>query len=896
MLSPTVKPGAELRSGKMIGWPDITAPARGVKSELTTGKVNKWDVTEPSTSRCSQQTTELTEAGEVSQKMSLILGRYALASQSSPSSVASTLGLPERPRRPLTAFILFSNEYRRKVMQRDPSLKVPEISKELSKIWKTLDSSMKAPFEAKADQEKRRYEAELFFFYEKIGVENKEKLKEVEKNLRKKKAEAKKAKMRKDSSVQEGKPKMPTKRFVRFIHASGRKVSLETIKICAQEWRSASETTKQPFVRAYEEEMEKYRADLTTWETRMLMEGKSDLQASFGLFSSSSGSGASSVTSKSSAPSVAATLGLPERPKRPLTAYILFANEYRNKVLQRNPTLKTTEVAKQLGSMWKTLESSSKATFEAKAAQEKRRYDNELSAFIQRIGPANKQKLEAAERKLREIKLKSKKEKARREQMEKEGKPKLPKGPFFRFIEASGRKPGVETVKVCAQEWRSLSESAKQPFVQAYEADKKKYLSDLANWETKMLKEGKADLVRVSSRPKPAPKPRTRKVVKKTVKKVAKKKAAKKVAKKKAAKKIVAKKVVKKAPAKKAVAKKVPSKKCDTRSTPVLFFYFPTIFYLSSKWKERPRTMAILKALILSRGALFPRTRFQEGLFISLSKQASFGFFSSSSGSGASSVSSKSSAPSVAATLGLPERPKRPLAAYILFSNEYRNKVLQRNPTLKMTEITKKLANMWKTLDSSSKATFEAKAAQEKRRYDNELSAFMQRIGPANKQKLEAAERKLREIKLKSKKEKARREQMEKEGKPKLPKGPFFRFIEASGRKPGVETVKVCAQEWRSLSESAKHQFMRAYEADKKKYLSDLANWEAKMLKEGKADLVRVSSRPKPAPKPRARKVVKKAVKKVAKKKAVKKVAKKKSEKDCSKKSGEKGASEESRC
>ncbi|CAG0911827.1 unnamed protein product, partial [Cyprideis torosa] len=131
----------------------------------------------------------------------------------------------------------------------------------------------------------------------------------------------------------------------------------------------------------------------------------------------------------------------------------------------------------------------------------------------------------------------------------------------------------------------------------------------------------------------------------------------------------------------------------------------------------------------------------------------------------------------------------------------------------------KQLGSMWKTLDSSSKATFEARAALEKRRYESELSTFIQRIGPANKQKLEAAERKLREIKLKSKKEKARREQMEKEGKPKLPRAPFFRFIEASGRKPGVETVKVCAQEWRSLSESAKHQFMQAYEADKKKYL-----------------------------------------------------------------------------
>ncbi|CAG0886638.1 unnamed protein product, partial [Cyprideis torosa] len=773
-------------------------------------------------------------------------------------------GKPKRPKLPFFRFIEASG--------RKPGV---ETAKVCGQEWRSLSESAKHQFMQAYEADKKKYLSDLANWEAKMLKEEKADLvrvssrpkpapkprtrkvvKKAVKKVAKKKAVKKVAKKKAVKKVAKKKSskKVVAKKVVK--KAPAKKAVAK--KVPAKTWKEPSRTM------AILKSLILSRSALfprTRFQEGLFI--SLSKQASFGLFSSSSGSGASSVTSKSSAQSVAATLGLPERPKRPLTAFILFSNECRNKVLQRNPTLKTTEVAKQLGSMWKTLESSSKATFEAKAAQEKSRYDNELSAFIQRIGPANKQKLETAERKLREIKLKSKKEKARLEQMEKEGKPKRPKLPFFRFIEASGRKPGVETFKFCGQEWRSLSESAKQPFVEAYEVDKKKYSTDLASWEAKMLKEGKADLVRVSSRPKPAPKPRTRKVVKKAVKKVAKKKAVKKVAKKKAvkkvakkkaAKKVVAKKVVKKAPAKKAVASKVPAK----------------------KWKERPHTMAILKALILSRGALFPRTRFQEGLFISLSKQASFGLFSSSSGSGASSVTSKSSPPSVAATLGLPERPKRPLTAFILFSNEYRNKVLQRNPTLKTTEVAKQLGSMWKTLESSSKATFEAKAALEKRRYESELSTFLRKIGPANKEKLEAAEKKLRESKLKAKKEKTRREQMEKEGKPKLPKGPFFRFAEASGRKPGVETAKVCGQEWRSLSESAKHQFMQAYEADKKKYLSDLANWEAKMLKEGKTDLVRVSSRPKPLPKPRTRKVVKKTVKKVAKKKAAKKVAKKK--------------------
>ncbi|CAG0898268.1 unnamed protein product [Cyprideis torosa] len=76
-----------------------------------------------------------------------------------------------------------------------------------------------------------------------------------------------------------------------------------------------------------------------------------------------------------------------------------------------------------------------------------------------------------------------------------------------------------------------------------------------------------------------------------------------------------------------------------------------------------------------------------------------------------------------------------------------------------------------------------------------------------------------------------------------------------------------------SSKKEKKSQPITAFEEDVKKYRADLANWEAKMLKEGKADLVRASSRPKPPRKLRDRKVVKKAVKKkIVKKTTTKKV------------------------
>lgn len=43
----------------------------------------------------------------------------------------------------------------------------------------------------------------------------------------------------------------------------------------------------------------------------------------------------------------------PNAPKRPLSAYFLFANDMRPKIKADNPDFKITEVAAALGELWK---------------------------------------------------------------------------------------------------------------------------------------------------------------------------------------------------------------------------------------------------------------------------------------------------------------------------------------------------------------------------------------------------------------------------------------------------------------------------------------------------------------------------------------------------------------
>ncbi|GAB7350501.1 hypothetical protein MBLNU459_g1095t1 [Dothideomycetes sp. NU459] len=71
----------------------------------------------------------------------------------------------------------------------------------------------------------------------------------------------------------------------------------------------------------------------------------------------------------------------PNAPKRGLSAYMFFANEQREKVREDNPGIKFGEVGKLLGEKWKALNDKQKTPYEAKAAADKKRYEEEKAAY-----------------------------------------------------------------------------------------------------------------------------------------------------------------------------------------------------------------------------------------------------------------------------------------------------------------------------------------------------------------------------------------------------------------------------------------------------------------------------------------------------------------------------------
>ncbi|KAL9112194.1 MAG: hypothetical protein Q9227_003571 [Pyrenula ochraceoflavens] len=71
----------------------------------------------------------------------------------------------------------------------------------------------------------------------------------------------------------------------------------------------------------------------------------------------------------------------PNMPKRGLSAYMFFANEQREKVRDENPGISFGQVGKVLGDRWKNLSDKQKAPYEAKAAADKKRYEDEKAKY-----------------------------------------------------------------------------------------------------------------------------------------------------------------------------------------------------------------------------------------------------------------------------------------------------------------------------------------------------------------------------------------------------------------------------------------------------------------------------------------------------------------------------------
>lgn len=240
-----------------------------------------------------------------------------------------------------------------------------------------------------------------------------------------------------------------------------------------------------------------------------------------------------------------------------------------------------------------------------------------------------------------------------------------------------------------------------------------------------------------------------------------------------------------------------------------------------------------------------------------------------------------------------PSMPKKPLGTYFRFLGEIRPIVTKQNPGVKITELSKIMAQKYKELPVARKEALNEAYQIEKKEYLQKFEKF--KITPEGKEILEKMKQDGKEKRLQRTKGQLGKLKSEL-GKPTRYPMAYNLFVkEVTSGIPGRVTsnIKMAADKWKNLSEIQKSPFVKKSTELKAIYEKDLAAWEAKQAAEGGMAQIEALQKkvlsathnvkgivPTPKKKPKkvvATKVAKTKVKKAApKKKDVKKAVAKK--------------------
>jgi high mobility group protein B1 len=125
----------------------------------------------------------------------------------------------------------------------------------------------------------------------------------------------------------------------------------EISKKCADKWKTMTEDEKRRFYELASKDADRYQAEVAAYggedNSKKKKRSKRD----------------------------------PNAPKRALSAFFFFSNERRQSVQQAHPEWKVSQVAQELGKVWKDMTPEEKNVYEVKATDDKVRYAEEMKNY-----------------------------------------------------------------------------------------------------------------------------------------------------------------------------------------------------------------------------------------------------------------------------------------------------------------------------------------------------------------------------------------------------------------------------------------------------------------------------------------------------------------------------------
>jgi len=271
------------------------------------------------------------------------------------------------PKKNSSAYIFFCNDKRSEVKVDHPELKNNEILKELGLLWKKFKDEKPnevKKYEKKAADDKERYQEEIKNYVPSDDVEEEKK----DKKPRKKKAagEPKKGKSAylffcadERIKLKEDQPKMEAKDVLAELGARWKLFKEKNPEGVKKYEKIASEDKER-----YENEMKNY---LPAEENEVADDKKK--------------------TKKKKATG---------EPKKGKSAYIFFCAEERPLLKEENPEMPAKEVLVELGARWKALADKDKKKYNDLAAEDKKRYEEDMKNYVRVEGDVEEPKKKKA--------------------------------------------------------------------------------------------------------------------------------------------------------------------------------------------------------------------------------------------------------------------------------------------------------------------------------------------------------------------------------------------------------------------------------------------------------------------------------------------------------------------
>lgn len=179
----------------------------------------------------------------------------------------------------------------------------------------------------------------------------------------------------------------------------------------------------------------------------------------------------------------------------------------------------------------------------------------------------------------------------------------------------------------------------------------------------------------------------------------------------------------------------------------------------------------------------------------------------------------------MAAADGGPRRPKRPKSAYLCFASSNRQRIKSQYPDAGFGQVTKYLAQEWKSMGHMAKAPYNKMAEKDKQRYATEMEKW-KTIFPMGDPR-----------DAKKKNSKRNRDP----SAPKRPKSAYFFFMDEvrpslRRKNPSMrmsDLAKIMGNQWRDMSNKTKKKYEIQASKDKERYAHEMSTYIPQQPKRG---------------------------------------------------------------